>query len=276
MSHLALTSDFAGGDFPPHDALRHIAAAGFRHVHWCHEWRSDYLYSAEEQRRIAEWFAELGLRLDVLHGSAGAAHSWEAPNDALRQAGVALVKNRIDFAADLDCGVVVMHVLAPTDVREHEAYWSRLRRSFDELQPYAAARGVRLALENLPEGNTAAVERLLGEYPSDFLGVCYDAGHGNMTGDGLDWLERVQGRLIALHLHDNDGRADCHWPPFAGTVDWPRLASLIARSGYTKPAMTIESNWGRMATRDPAAYAQLLAEAGRRFAAMVEAERGRP
>ena len=45
---------------------------------------------------------------------------------------------------------------------------------------------------------------------------------------GLDWLDKLKGRLSSIHLHDNDGRSDQHRIPFTGTVDWPRLAGLIA------------------------------------------------
>ena len=41
-------------------------------------------------------------------------------------------------------------------------------------------------------------------------------------------------RLMALHLHDNDGRGDLHQPPFMGTVDWPRLAEILRQSSYPR------------------------------------------
>ena len=273
MNCLALTSDYAGSKGSPEPALRHMAAAGFRYVHWCHEWRSDYLYTAAEIRRIAAWFDEFGLALNDLHASAGTVYSWQAPDEALRAAGIDLVKNRIAMAAQLKSDVVVMHMLEPPGERERAASWARLRRALDALQPEARSRGVRIALENLPEGNQELIARALATYGPEFLGICYDAGHGNLTGDGLDWLERHRERLIALHLHDNHGATDQHLPLFAGTVDWRRLAGLITRSSYAKQAMTLESNNREMPSVDIVEFPRLMAECGRRFAALVEAAR---
>jgi len=40
-------------------------------------------------------------------------------------------------------------------------------------------------------------------------------------------------RLLALHLHDNDGNGGQHLLPFDGTCDWRVIKSEIANVGYT-------------------------------------------
>jgi sugar phosphate isomerase/epimerase len=271
---LSLTTDFvtARGDPEPH--LRRIAEAGFRHVHWCHQWNTDYLYPAAEMRRLAALLRELGLSLNLLHGSAGSRNNWGSPWPWRRRAGIELVRNRLAMSAELGGDVIVMH--APRPGRwwdSREAWWSRFRRSLDALQPFARERRVRIALENMPIDNFDLIEQALAAYPPEYLGICYDAGHGTIAGNGLDRLEPLKARLIALHLHDNEGEKDRHWPLFRGTTDWPRLARLIATSGYAKPVMTVESNMSNVGDQSETDFLAEIIAGGSRFAGMVEAAR---
>lgn len=72
-------------------------------------------------------------------------------------------------------------------------------------------------------------------YGPDYLGICYDSGHGNMGGKGLDHLAKFADRLISLHLHDNNGFDDQHKPLFSGTIDWKKLAAVVSKSIYSGP-----------------------------------------
>ena len=269
---LAITSDYATSTGCPEPYLRRIADAGFSHVHWCHQWCTDFVYMDCEIEQIARWLRECGLAVIDLHGSAGEEKNWGSPREYERLAGVELVRNRIDMAARLGADVVIMHIPAePTDAAESELYWTRLRKSLDALEPFARERGVRIALENLANRNFDTIERLFALYGPDYLGLCYDSGHGNMIGDGLDRLERITDRLISLHLHDNAGTDDEHKRLFTGTVDWPRLARLIAASPYRKP-MSMEVALRNHPDEDEADFLRQAHESGTAFDAMVRDE----
>ena len=78
-------------------------------------------------------------------------------------------------------------------------------------------------------------ERLLefkAEFPTDALVFCYDAGHANLLGNRMNEMEQRKSRIVATHLHDNDGEHDLHKPLFTGTMDCEALAKLIATSSY--------------------------------------------
>jgi len=232
----SIATDYRQDTGDPYPYLRAIAAAGFTHIHWCHHWNTDFLYAAPEISQIRQWLSELGLGVTDLHASAGSEKGWASPHEYERLAGVELVANRLTMAARLECGVVVLHIPAePDGEADRLAYWDRIRRSLDALARDSAATGVRIAFEN---GGTPAswnpIVRVCSEYPPDFAGLCYDSGHGNLSGDGLDRLAEHAGRLLAIHLHDNDGSGDQHILPFMGTTDWPRLVGLIAGSSYRK------------------------------------------
>ena len=264
---ISLTSDYVKDTGDPSPYLRDMAEAGFTHTHWCHHWITDFLYSKWEIDQIGKWFDEYGIALLDIHGSDGVEKRWTSEKEYERLAGIELVQNRIDMAAALSGDAVIMHL--PTEPG-HE----QLCRSMDVVVPYARERGVRIALEN---GSFDAIEWMLNNYPPDVVGLCYDSGHGNIDGDGLDRLEKVKDRLYCVHLDDNLGgkdyaTCDLHNPLFSGTVDWPRLASIMARSSYTK-CVSMEINMPRSGIEDEKDFLKVAFETGTRFADMIEAER---
>jgi sugar phosphate isomerase/epimerase len=231
---LSVTTDYVTSTGNPGPYLKGIADAGFSHIHWCHQWNTDFLYSRWEIDQIAGWLENCGLQLLDLHASVGPEKTWSSTLEYERKSGVELVANRIDMAARLDCEVIIMHTPGePDDPAAKETYLDPLRRSLDELEPIAREKKVRIAVEN---GDFRTLRRLFDTYPPDYLGLCYDSGHGNMIPDGLDHLDSLKDRLISVHLHDNDGEGDQHNLLFTGTVDWSRLAAIMASSGYEKCA----------------------------------------
>lgn len=251
---LSLTSDYITDHGDPEPYLRALAEAGFTHVHWCHQWRSDYIYADSEIAQIGRWLQMYGLQLNDVHGSEGIEKFWYAPQEDARLAGIELVKNRVDLAARLGGDAVVMHAYPPTVQPELEGYnsylFDQIRRSLDDLEAYCQARGVRIALENLIDfaateagvidtaragDNADLLVRLLAAYAPAFLGFCFDAGHARLGYDRLAAYAPLFDRLAVLHLHDNDGVADLHLPVGDGVVDWAHVAKLVSASPYAKP-----------------------------------------
>ena len=285
---LSMTTDYANVSAGcPEPYLRRIAEAGFTHIHWCHHWNTDFLYADSEIEQTGRWLKELGLTLTDLHASAGVEKGWCSPREYERLAGIELVANRISMTERLVaqasslCSppgqmpvppVIILHLpFEPEGAAEREACWTRVRRSLDELAPIARRRGVRLALENGGKDNFDTLERVFAAYGPDFVGLCYDSGHGNVAGNGLDRLDRVKDRLLSVHLHDNDGAGDQHKLAFDGTVDWPRLARLLAASAYRKP-LSFESNMGSYPKgSDEMEHLRKAFAAGSRLAGMVAA-----
>lgn len=268
---LSMTTDYRADSGSPEPYLRRIAEAGFSHLHWCHHWNDDFFYAESEVDQIARWLDDFGLRLNDLHATAGQEKRWTSIVDYEREAGVELVRNRIAMASRLGGDVVILHMsAAPIDAASRDAFWDALRRSLDALEPFARERGVRIALENLTDGNFATVRKVLSQFGPDYIGLCYDSGHGNITGDGLDRLDVVKDRLISLHLHDNNGKGDAHLPLFRGTVDWERLTGIIARSSYRK-MVSLEVSMRQTGIDDEPAFLAQCYQDGTRFAEMIEA-----
>jgi len=253
---LSITTDYAEGTGDPSPYLRRIAEAGFTHIHWCHHWHTDFIYTESEVAQIKAWLGEFGLQLLDLHAATGQEKNWASDVEYQRQAGVDQVKNRIDMTARLGGAVTIMHL--PIEPG-HEQF----RRSMDELRDFARERGVRIALEN---GKLEAIEWAMAEFEPEFAGLCYDSGHGNIGWMSLETLETYKDRLISVHLHDNDGKDDLHHLPFSGTIDWERLTRILATSGYAGP-ISMEVCCGEKA--DETEFLNQAFEIGQRLTAMV-------
>jgi sugar phosphate isomerase/epimerase len=98
----------------------------------------------------------------------------------------------------------------------------------------ARDRGVRIALENMPE-MPASMAKVPGELleflEGTAMGVCFDIGHANTVGnipdflaikDGTVWAVEVKDRFINMHVHDNVGDRDRHMVIGEGNIDFRR------------------------------------------------------
>ncbi len=269
---LSITSDYVQSTGDPRPYLERIAVAGFTHLHWCHHWNTDFLYAEPEIKQIERWFADYNLRLLNLHASQGKEKYWCSAVDYQRQAGVELVRNRIEMTARLGADVVIIHVPSEAGPEIRQELLGPVRRSLDDLLPIAQKQGVRIAVENMETDDFGMLTTLLKAYDESVLGLCYDSGHGNIDGRGLDNLEKVKDRLIALHLHDNDGISDQHKNPFTGTLDWMRLARLIAESPYEK-CLNLEVVIQNSGLQDEAEFLRQAHVAGEKLAGMVASYR---
>ena len=242
MMKLAVNTDYQKGTGCPEEYLRGAAAAGFTHLHWCHQWCTDFLYGEAEREQIRAWLRDFGLTLLDIHGPVGPEKNWFSLVEYERRAGVEMVANRLEMHAALGgTGVVMMHAPAitvkttPAEAEVVRAKTAALRKSLQELSPVIRRTGVPIALENTFEDRFEVIAEIFGAFPPEIVGLCYDSGHGHLGENrGLDFLAAHGDRLLALHLHDNDGVGDQHQPPYMGTLDWARLATVLAGSAYCR------------------------------------------
>ncbi len=108
--------------------------------------------------------------------------------------------------------------------------------------------GVTIAIENIHLHSylTYVFERVV----SPNLGFCYDAGHRNCNEPNVDLLSMFGDKLVALHLHDNNGSGDQHLIPFEGKIDWQEQMAKIAATGYTG-STTLECTAGGPGSTTP-------------------------
>lgn len=247
---IGINTDFLSGTHTAEYYLKYIADAGFTHIHWCHQWNTDFIYSASEIAHYKKTLRDLGLFLQDIHASIGREKCYFSLEEYRRKAGMELILNRIEMFAELEgTGALALHVptyrhvygITEEDLKKIPAWVVQIRRTLDELMPYLEKYNCAIAIENMPNEAFEVIEELMNAFPAERVGIAYDSGHGNYGFcQGLDCLEKWKHRLKVLHLHDNDGTLDRHQPPFYGTVDWERLVEIIAGSSYGDNPLSFE------------------------------------
>jgi len=227
---------------------------------------------------IAHLLDEAGLKAWSVHGSHGkngvsevgapcaeTRKDFLSPHEWQRQAGLDLIRNRLEFCRRIGSPSLVMHVdLDEAELRTpegHTAFYARLHRSFDEIAEVCARTGVRIAVENLTAAPMDRILEMFGHlfdrHPQEVVGLCYDCGHAELAEPGgFRILEQFGDRLIATHLHDNRSVKDDHLLPGDGNIDFDRLIALIAATPY-EPPLTFEtphSIYGMGYSIGPAAF----------------------
>lgn len=155
---------------------------------------------------------------------------------------------------------------------------SAMARSLDELEAFCRDRGVRLALENATRwaDYQTCIIPVMEARPPEYVGFCYDSGHHNidMIRDDRERAgknearDRLADRLLAVHLHDNNGFGDQHLLPFRGSVDWDEVAGFLVRANYTKP-LNLEVNLTGLRDRPVEDYVRLAHQCAVRLEKMI-------
>ena len=61
---LSIATDYEIGKGSAHPYLVKVAAHRFTHIHWCHEWNTDYLYTSDDideiEKALDEYFKQWG------------------------------------------------------------------------------------------------------------------------------------------------------------------------------------------------------------------------
>ena len=125
---------------------------------------------------------------------------------------------------------------------------SQSERSLVEICEFAWELGIKVAVEN-PCPNEVFDEpedlrTLVDRFDEDVVGICFDSSHANILRDGVETAKVFQGRVMSVHLSDNDGRGDDHLPPFEGSIDWEGVLSVLIEGGFTGPWLFEVLGWG--------------------------------
>lgn len=134
----------------------------------------------------------------------------------------------------------------------------RFKRIIDKAERYH----INVAFENMRRYEY--LEYILNNIDSARAGFCYDSGHHNYWGPDYDLLKQYGARLMALHLHDNNGKEDQHLLPFDGAIDWTETMQKIKQYGYKGPIAVEVENMGYK-TLPPEQFLQFAFERAKRL-----------
>jgi sugar phosphate isomerase/epimerase len=220
--------------------LRQLAALGFAHV--------DLVAEVDRPTEQREELADSGLLVSCL--SLGRqlppGHSLDAADVGVRRAALALLQRQIADAAQL--GATTAYLVPGFD--SSATAMTYFAEGCVLLADYAAARKIRLCIEHVPGRSlptAAATLDWLQQIGHPDLSLLLDVGHCLISGeDAADTVRQAGQRLGYVHLDDNDGIGDLHWPLFTGRLTQQQLADVMTalRGIKYQGALALELNPG--------------------------------
>ncbi len=162
-------------------------------------------------------------------------HTIEGTNFAekvnrIRKASVDILRDTLEMADYIDAGWVVVHVgnagFSCTDKEKKKVRGEIAAQSIREAMELYSDCRTRIALENLyrypPEQKKCKIGSDIEEFElffrwinSDKVRLLYDMGHDHICNGesdcGKHFLEVLRDKVIAMHIHYNDGVEDLHY-----------------------------------------------------------------
>ena len=176
----------------------------------------------------------------------------------------------------LGCPNFIIHPIMPFgdwQDPEPQKLWEMNLEFFSRLCDVAKAHGRVICFENMPMtalslSTPEQIMRFIKEINSPYMRMCLDTGHCSVFGLSPADAVRMIGKeyLRALHVHDNDGRADRHMLPGQGVIDWEDFARALAEIGCECPVSIETSVSGKVPADQRDAAERELANIAKKIA----------
>ncbi len=224
-------------DIPLDQALRRLSSVGCKTVEVAGN--REYLARASS---IRSSLSRYGLSVATI--SAGVPFSQDpslnlhARERTVREESVEYVRRCVDFASNLEARLVYVCSISKSG-RDHSQSIERFTDSLRSCVDYAEKVGVRLAIEPYPTGEIPSAKGagdLVERVGSTSLGILLDTGHMAIAGEGpRETSKRWKRSIFHIHLNNNDGSRDLHWPPQRGLITDEAFRGMMheLRSGYS-------------------------------------------
>ena len=137
-----------------------------------------------------------------------------------------------DAAFSLGAFRVVLHSGFRSEIESFKLQDVWLERNADfwksEMTRWERA-NISIVLENEIERSPDILIKLVRKVDNPLLGLCLDVGHQRLFSmiSAATWIESMGKHLKHVHLHDNDGQADRHWPIGTGNIEFEPIFKAI-------------------------------------------------
>lgn len=217
-------------DLSPDESYCIIKKAGFDSV--MVDWMGDFPRSIAKDKNVF-FIDKYGLEIENAHLSfKDINRMWTDTIDGENR--FETLQNDIILAGKFNVPILVIHTadgLNPPPVSDIGLF------RFGKLIETAQRSNVKLAFENCR--NNSYLDTIFEKFQSEYVGFCYDSGHRNCRTPNDNYLNKYKNKVIAIHLHDNDGTDDQHHLPFTGTIDWDKEMTALKQTTY-KGSLTLE------------------------------------
>lgn len=197
-------------------------------------------YSGDARRELRSALEAGGGRVSSVN-MPSLDHNLASPLERVRAASVAMFHDAIDLAADIGSPWLVtvpgrMSPLFPPPAESRKAW---MTDSLERLLPHAEARGIGLAVENVPIASfpdAASLNDFVRGFRSPALGVCYDAANAHFIGENpADGVALLADLLRVAHLSDTYRHTWRHDRIGLGDVPAAAFAHALDNAGFAGP-----------------------------------------
>lgn len=232
---------------------------------------------------IGEALAITGLPVGQSHGNTLGGTEWDDPkyfNDFFKMTNLRC----IEAAGRLGVTYVVFHPMNLTRVQLYDPKQNR-DANLAYLAPYIEAAkkaGVGVAVENMVDfgrfhrrycgGDITELIDLVDTINDKDVGICFDTGHGNISGMHAGAAIRAMGkRLVCTHINDNYAQKgqDAHQAPFFGNVNWKDAMKAFGEIDY-QGDFTYEFGSQKLPPEGREAWLKYTVELGRMLIGMAK------
>ena len=251
-------TDYFGYPLPPQERMRLIKAAGFKGISGL-IWRDDFDI---DYNLFPEYAANMGLYIENMHAP------WQDCNDIWLdkidgQVFMEEIIELVKVCARYEIPALVLHPENKngTAYAELPVNFSIGIDRFKRIIAVAEHQNVNIAIENMCR--IEYLDCIFSSITSKRLGFCFDSGHWNVFLPDIDLLGLYGNRLMALHLHDNNGKDDWHALPFSGNIDWDKIKLKLKAVKYNGAISLEVGNKTFEHIQNPNEFLMLAAESAR-------------
>jgi sugar phosphate isomerase/epimerase len=170
--------------------------------------------------------------------------------DNIRKSAINTIKGSIKIAETLGSDILVTHcgykpfsskksgITSEQQMIQKHA-WKRcsdkLYDSLSEIASFGNDCGIKIGVENTDSPHSYVYSTddflLYGEIPNVFY--VFDVGHANCKGTPYDYPNKINGKLVEVHVSDNDGEMDTHSPLGTGIIDFKRVIKELDKNNFS-------------------------------------------
>ncbi len=155
-------------------------------------------------------------------------------HEPMRLAAMNEVKQTVLMCHQMDIPLITLHpgFVQGIAFLDKSKTLEKTKASLKEIAAFADNHSVEIVIENMPTNINAtctSAAELLGVADDAGIGICFDLGHANTSGQVDEFLKHID-RFGNVHLHNNEGQWDQHNQVDDGSADISKVAAALKKS----------------------------------------------